>query len=187
MSERGRAARAAPYAILGAAAGYLYYVAANIQYQARAGTLGPDFWPKLILGLIIAACVHQIILISVLGRSRQIEGVLGRMVDETAERVAADEPRPEHHPLLLLGGIALTTAYVALVQTLGFFTATVPYIAAFVALGGYRRWGVIATVSLIGTLLMLFFFMKIVYVSLPLGVGVFQQVTLALMQLLGIR
>ena len=34
---------------------------------------------------------------------------------------------------------------------------------------------------------MLFFFMRVVYVSLPLGVGAFQQVTLWLMQLLGIR
>jgi putative tricarboxylic transport membrane protein len=63
----------------------------------------------------------------------------------------------------------------------------VPYIAAFVALGGYRRWGIIAAVSVIGTFVMLFFFMKVVYVSLPLGVGPFQQVTLFLMQLLGIR
>ena len=187
MSERSRTARAAPYAIVGAAAGYLYYVAANIQYQARAGTLGADFWPKLILALIIAACVYEVIVIFVLRRSRQVEGVLGRMVDETADRGLTAEPRSQHHPLLLVSGIALTAAYVTLIQTLGFFTATVPYIAAFVALGGYRRWGVIAAVSVLGTLLMLFFFMKVVYVSLPLGVGVFQQVTLALMQLLGIR
>ena len=189
MNELSGARRAAPYVLVGAAAGYLYYVAAHIEYHARAGTLGPDFWPKLILGLIIAACIYEAVRIFVLRRSTQVEGVLGAIIEKTsAERdlQVPGEP-PQSRPGLLLAGIALTTAYVALVQTLGFFTATVPYVAAFVALGGYRRWGVIAAVSVIGAFVMLFFFMKVVYVSLPLGVGPFQQVTLTLMQLLGIR
>lgn len=189
MSERDRAGRAAPYVIVGAAAAYLFYVAANIQYQARAGTLGPDFWPKLILGLIIAACAYEVIKVFVLRRSAQIEGILSTIVEKTsAERpgLPGDEPT-QRRPGLLIGGIALTTAYVALVQTLGFFCATVPYIASFIFLGGYRRPGVIAAVSIVGTLLMVFFFMRVVYVSLPLGQGVFQQVTLFLMQLMGIR
>ena len=65
--------------------------------------------------------------------------------------------------------------------------ATAPYVAAFLVLGGYRRWGVIGATSVVGTLCMLFLFMKVVYVSLPLGEGVFQQVSLALMQIFGIR
>jgi putative tricarboxylic transport membrane protein len=73
------------------------------------------------------------------------------------------------------------------VQPLGFVLATAPYLAAFIALGGYRRWGVNAAVSLIGTLAMMFFFMKVVYVSLPIGGEPFAQVTLALMRLMGIR
>jgi putative tricarboxylic transport membrane protein len=63
----------------------------------------------------------------------------------------------------------------------------VPYVAAFIALGGYRRWGVVAAVSVIGTVLLLFFFMKVVYVSLPLGQEPFLQVTLLLMKIMGIR
>ncbi|MBI4195381.1 MAG: tripartite tricarboxylate transporter TctB family protein, partial [Betaproteobacteria bacterium] len=46
-----------PYALVGAAAGYLYYVATNFEFHRRAGTLGPDFWPEAILILMIAACV----------------------------------------------------------------------------------------------------------------------------------
>ena len=88
---------------------------------------------------------------------------------------------------MLLGGIALSVAYVWALPRLGFFTATVIYVAAFIALGGYRRWTVVATLSVVGTLLLLFLFMKVVYVSLPLGQGPFLQVTLALMQLMGIR
>ncbi|MBI3068559.1 MAG: tripartite tricarboxylate transporter TctB family protein, partial [Betaproteobacteria bacterium] len=47
--------------------------------------------------------------------------------------------------------------------------------------------GVIAAVSLLGTLLLMFIFMKLVYVSLPIGVEPFSRVTFLLMQLMGIR
>ena len=183
-----RFVRALPYAIVGTAAGFLYYVAANIRYSERAGTLGPDFWPRLILILILAACLYEIVKILFTRAAGEVAGVLDTLVEALPQDAgAAGTTPPRLHPGMLVGGIALTAAYVALVQTLGFFTATVPYIALFLLVGGYRRPGVIAAVSIVGALLMLFFFMKVVYVSLPLGVPPFQQVTLMLMQLFGIR
>lgn len=189
MADIARLTRALPYALVGAAAGYLYYVAANFQYHARAGVLGPDFWPKALLALVIAACLYEIVMTLALGRRDDVGGVLEEIVEESAEEhggAAAAAP-VESRPYLLLGGMALTALYVWTITKLGFFTATVPYLAAFVALGGYRRWGVIAAVSVIGTLLMMFFFMKVVYVSLPIGQEPFAQVTLLLMKLMGIR
>lgn len=183
-----RFVRASPYVIVGTAAGYLYYVAANIRYSERAGTLGPDFWPRLVLVLIIAACVYEIVKILFARGAGEVGGVLEALVEASPpEPGAAAGAPPRLHRGMLLGGIALTSAYVALVQTLGFFTATVPYIALFLVVGGYRRLGVTVAVSVIGALLMFFFFMKVVYVSLPLGVPPFQQITLFLMRLFGIR
>jgi putative tricarboxylic transport membrane protein len=188
MSAKGHLAAAAPYALVGGVAAYLYYVASQIQYHARADTLGPDFWPKLILLLIIAACAYEIVKVLVAGRATQVEGVLGGIIEEVVPEGAPPvEVRVKRRPLLLVAGIALTAAYVAFVQSLGFFTATVVYLASFIALAGYRRWWVVFAVSVVGTLLVLFFFMRVVYVSLPLGQGVFQQLTLWLMQMLGIR
>lgn len=187
MASR-RFVRALPYAIVGTAAGYLYYVAANISYSERAGTLGPDFWPRLVLVLVLVACAYEIVKICFARAAGEVGGVLETLV-ETAppDPSAAPGAPPRLHPGMLLGGIALTSAYVALVQTLGFFSATVPYIALFLVVGGYRRPGVIAAVSVGGALVMFFFFMKVVYVSLPLGVPPFQQITLILMQVFGIR
>jgi len=179
-----------PYVLLGAAAGYLYYVAAHFDYHRREGVLGPDFWPKLVLILVVATCVYEVAKRLFLGaRGEEAGGVLDELVEESARAHgdAAPSVPVEHHPWLLAGGMGLTVLYVAVIQTLGFFSATVPYVALFIALGGYRRWGVIAAVSLIGTLALMFFFMKIVYVSLPIGREPFAQVTFALMQLMGIR
>lgn len=179
MAARSRFLRALPYAVLAAAAGYLYYVAAGFEFHRRVGTLGPDVWPKALLALLIATC---------LWRTATVLLSKGGADPDAPEGAVAGPAAPtETHRWLVAGGIALTSAYVALIETLGFFLATVAYLAAFVATGGYRRWGVVAAVSLGGTLLLLFFFMKVVYVSLPAGAGPFAQVTYLLMQLMGIR
>jgi putative tricarboxylic transport membrane protein len=187
--DAARLKRAVPYAVVATGAGYLYQVAANIQYHARAGVLGPDFWPKAILALTIVVCLYKIAAAFAPGRRGEAAGVLEHLIEESAASRGGTGATAagESHLWLLLGGMALSAGYVWAITRLGFFTATVPYVAAFIALGGYRRWGVVAAVSVIGTVLLLFFFMKVVYVSLPLGQEPFLQVTLLLMKIMGIR
>ena len=60
-------------------------------------------------------------------------------------------------------------------------------LAAFMLVGRYRRPGVIVASSVVGSLAFVFVFMKIVYVSLPLGVGPFRSVSTWLMAMLGIH
>ncbi len=192
MDDRSRLTRLGPYIVVGAAAGYLYYVAAHFEFHARAHTLGPDFWPKAILALIIATCVCKIVAgLAARGGAREAGGVLGEIVAESAQKHAlempAAEPVAKRYPFLLMAGMALTAGYVIFIQRLGFFVATVLYLALFILLGGYRRWRVVAVVSVVGTLLLLFFFMKVVYVSLPIGQEPFSAVTLFLMRIMGIR
>jgi len=190
VTDAARFKRIAPYVIVCAGAGYLYYVAAHFEYHRRAGVLGPDAWPKLVLGMLVVICLYEVVRRLLPGhRDEGAPGVLEDMVESSAE-AHGETGAPavqESHPGLLAVGIALTAIYVAAIQTLGFFLATVIYVAAFIVLGGYRRWKTVAAVSVIGTLLLVFFFMKVVYVSLPIGREPFAQVTLLLMQLLGIR
>ena len=172
MPGAARLKRALPYAAVAAGAGYLYHAAAGIEYYARPGVLGPDFWPKAILVLALAVCAIKI---------------LSVVLQSAPPRALERAEEPESHPWMLVGGMALSAAYVWALTKLGFFTATVPYLAAFMALGGYRRWRVVAAVSILGAGVLLFVFMKVVYVSLPLGEGPFQQFTFLLMRLMGIR
>ncbi|HXF65744.1 MAG TPA: tripartite tricarboxylate transporter TctB family protein [Burkholderiales bacterium] len=187
---RGRLRQAAPYLVAGAAAGYLYHLAAGFQYQARPGVLGPGAWPKLVLGLAIAVCAFEVARILFFsGRRRERAGVLEEAAEASARGHGEPAPpaRPESHPWLLVLGMAATFGYVAAVQTLGFFLATALYLAAFLVIGRYRRWSVIALLSTVGAAALMFVFMKLVYVSLPIGREPFSQVTLFLMQVMGIR
>jgi putative tricarboxylic transport membrane protein len=70
---------------------------------------------------------------------------------------------------------------------IGFTLSTLLFTGLFIRMGGFRNMAVTAAVSVLGTLLLVFLFMKVVYVSLPLGKGVFGEISIALLPLLGIR
>jgi putative tricarboxylic transport membrane protein len=174
-----RAKAIAPYAAVLAIAAFLFWNTASFAALGRPGQLGPDFWPKAVLVLLMATCAIEILRASVASSIRP--GAIARAKQPETEEEGA------RFPMLLGAGIVLTILYVPGMQVLGFFLATAVYLAAFMVVGRYRRYGVIATTSLVGSVVFVFVFMKIVYVSLPLGIGPFQSVSTALMALLGIH
>src|ERR1700755_1564713 len=176
-----------PYVIVLAIAIALYVAADGITYVAPGGRIGPAFWPKAILVLAMVTCLYEILRTLVVStRKRKVGGVLQTVIAElrvpdAAATIEGTEPASEErYPHLLAIGIAMTIAYVALIQTLVFALTTFLYLAAFMIVGRYRRPMVILVTSLAGSLLFMFVFMKIVYVSLPLGVEPFSQISIAL-------
>ena len=176
----------APYLLVFAGAAVLLWKTFQFGFTPRGDRPGPDVWPRAILVLAMIACCVRIV--TVLRRPRNPDPVQIRDVMDSAlaeqERAADAALR---FPLLLGIGIALTVAYVALLGTLGFAVDTAVYLAAMIRTGRYRRWPVIAAVAVAGSLVFMFVFMKIVYLSLPIGRPPFATISLALMQIMGIR
>lgn len=179
----------APYAAVFAIAAYLYFLARQIDFVAPGGRIGPDFWPKAILLLAMATCAYEIVKNLFFGKAGgELAGVLQSIVDEAPDDIAAlpgEEPRS--YPGLLLAGTVMTVGYVLLIERLGFFLCTFIYLAGFMIVGRYRRITVVLATGLIGSLVFMFVFMKIVYVSLPLGQAPFSEISYWLMRLMGIR
>jgi putative tricarboxylic transport membrane protein len=189
MVSRRKAARIAPYVVVLGIAGFLYRSASQIDYFAPAGRIGPDFWPKMVLVLMIATCVYEIVKIGLFSSEDRVSGVL-QTLSASPPTDESHPPPPEaeqSYPLRLILGIAITVLYAAVVPVAGFFLTTLCYLIAFMALGRYRRMGMAVGVSLAGTLLLLFFFMKVAYISLPIGRAPFSAVSLFLMQVMGVR
>ena len=189
MSSRRKAARVAPYVVVLGIAASLYYSASGIDFLAPGGRIGPDFWPKMVLTLMIATCVYEIIKITLFSSEESVGGVMQTLSESPP---AADTaPLAQHegrtYPMRLALGIGATVLYAAVVPVAGFFLTTFAYLTAFMALGRYRRMGVVIGVSLAGTVLVLYFFMKVAYISLPIGTAPFSAVSLFLMQVMGIR
>jgi putative tricarboxylic transport membrane protein len=181
-----RARRALPYVIVLAISIALFVVARQIEFAAPGGRIGPDFWPKAILGLATLTCAYQI------GRTLFFDsdppgGVPAEGMEEPAGPSHEQEPALPRYPGLIVAGIGITIAYVLLIRYLGFFLSTLAYLAAFMWIGGFRRPIAVPVASLVGSLAFMFVFMKVVYVSLPLGEEPFSQVTFLLMRVMGIR
>jgi len=187
VTRAARLARAAPYALLLALAGWLYFLAGRIEYVGPPEHIGPGFWPRAILVLLALVCAWEIarsLALSVAGSARAI---LQSLMEAAAQGEPAAAPVVEASPGRLAAGMGVTLAYVLLADTLGFFVATAGFLFGFIAVGGYRRWGIAAACAGAGSLAMVIVFMKIVYVSLPLGTGPFRSLSLALLALLGVR
>ena len=192
MSSRRKAARVAPYVVVLGVAGLLYYNASGIDFQAPGGRIGPDFWPKMVLLLMIGTCVYEIVKIALFSSEDSVRGVMQTLTDappagSEAEAEPASRAEERTYPLRLALGIGATVLYAAIVPVTGFFLTTLAYLTAFMTIGRFRRVGVVIGVSLVGTLLMFYFFSKVAYISLPIGTGPFSAVSLFLMHVMGIR
>ncbi len=180
-----RARRTMPYVVVLVIAVVLFFMTRRIEFVAPGGRIGPDFWPKAILALAMLTCAYQIVK-TLFFDDEQLAGVLESIIDEAEPQQRDDQPIPTY-PRLIVAGIALTIGYVLLIAYLGFFLCTLGYLAAFMWIGGFRRPIAVAVSSLVGALAFMFTFMKVVYVSLPLGHEPFSQVTFLLMRLMDIR
>lgn len=180
-----RLLRASPYIVLQIAAMYFYQVAGRIDFPAAPGRIGPDFWPKSILVLLGLVCVYEIIKNLLIGETFTAAGLLEKLMKDSGE--VEGEEKQRSYPLILAGGIVLTIIYVLTISSLGFFLATIAYLALFMVMGRYRNWTVIAASSVLGSLLLMFIFMKVVYISLPLGTEPFSAVSLWLLATMGVH
>jgi hypothetical protein len=159
-----------PYFVGLAVAAILFFFARQIEYSPRPGALGPDFWPKLAIGLMTAVCLLEI-LRTFAGLKTEAHGVADALESEED-----DEP-PKTYPWLLAGGIVLVIVYAVVVDTLGFLLSTFLFLAAFMYIGRYRRHIAVWATSAIVTLMAALIFMRFAYVSLPRGEPPFDAFT----------
>jgi putative tricarboxylic transport membrane protein len=176
----------APYAVVLALAGYLYYRAGRIESPGDQA-LGPALWPKTVLALAILTCVLAIAARLFAARpsraAARAHPPAGGEADE-GEAVEAHSPPGGYYPWI---GIGLTIMYVALFPQLGYFLATILFVTAFIHFGNHRRPATAAIVGVAASFAFMFIFMRVVYVSLPVGVNPFVDVSMFVMRLLGIR
>jgi len=173
------------HALLLLASIYLYRVAAAITSNAGPGRIGPEFWPKAILVAMGLLCAWEIVKRLVLRSRSEARGLVGALDRPQGAEGAAGAETP-FRPGMLAAGIALVFGYVLAVPWLGFFVATAVFLAAFPWCGGLRRPALTATLGVAGSLVLVVMFMRVAYISLPLGEGPFRALSLALLAAIGV-
>lgn len=172
----------------------LWVVAMDI--DAPPGRIGPDVWPKAVIVLMGLLGVVEI--------GRRLVAKPAPAAARPAEPPPAADPQatqaaqtadlaeldnPADGPLnltMLLGGGAMIGGYVLAVSWLGFFLTTFLFLCGFAWVGGFRRLGWVLGLGLAGSVLSLVLFMRVAYISLPLGEGPFRSLSLAMLRLIGV-
>jgi putative tricarboxylic transport membrane protein len=161
-----------PEGLLLVAAVYLFVAAGNFRQVGNPDQIGPGFWPQVLcVGIAIAVMVR-------VGQKFRARGrpLVVSTVAETDEDVRM--------PRVALGG-ALVAGYIIGMLFLGYILATALFLTVFIYLGGQRKWYVLP-LGIASSLVFAYIFLKVVYIALPSGVGVFDQLSVILYQLLGI-
>jgi putative tricarboxylic transport membrane protein len=153
----------------------------GLDQVARDGQLGPGFWPRLVLVCLGLTCVVKGL--AEWRRVRAAEPSAPVLVDARALETGT---LPEMSRRKLASAIGLIVLYVLAVPAVGFPLATGAFIAAFMSLCGARSGMALGANAALGTILLLYLFVKLVYLPLPKGEGPFEGVSLALYRALGI-
>jgi hypothetical protein len=171
---------ALPHLVMLAAAVFLYWSAGGIDAYTGGGTrIGPAAWPKAIIVLMGLLCAFEAGR-RLLGRDARSLGPVGP--------TEVDASGPDRgNPRMLVGGVVLVAAYVLAVPWLGFFLTTAAFLALFPWVGGVRRPLLCAVLGVLGSFLLVVLFMRIAYISLPLGDGPFRALSLALLDWIGVK
>ena len=181
------ALRSAPFAVLFCAALFLFLRTFQFDFPRAPGRLGPDVWPQAILVLLMVTCVIGMAR-SLFLRARppgEAQAPRSAAPDDTLA-ADADADVASRYGLVAFG-VALFLAYPVALEYLGFLVATFLLMALFMRAGQWRSpLGILVTAA-IGTLVLFYVFRGIVYVSLPLGTGPFQDFTVLIADLLKMR
>ncbi len=137
------------------------------------GIAGPTTWPTLMLYGVVVFALAWAVQRAAIAMRRQ-EGA-----PSAASPVVARGAR-------VWFGILLVLAYGFSLPILGFALATVTYIVLWLLLGGIRSPLQVSLISVLGTTVFLYFFIKLALMPLDRGVGAIGEFSIALYRVLGI-
>ena len=175
-----------PYGLMLAFSVFLFWAATRIDVDT-GGRISPSVWPKAVIVFMALLCAYEIAKRLLAPSSREATGLVSdlQQAPDAAGASAAPIAEPEH-PRKLFAGIALVAGYVLAVPWLGFFLTTALFLGLFPWVGGFRNAPLTAVLGTLGSLSLVVVFMRIAYISLPLGEGPFRTLSLALLKLIGV-
>jgi len=161
-----------PLLIFGVAL-YFFFLAGKLDDMPIPGQLGPYFWPRTILILLMVSC-----------GIKSLEILSSRKKAETPGQDGP--PLPPIHILKLVALIAMVIGVVFAMDKIGFLLSNFFFLLLFLFLTGLRRKFLLLLISAAGTLALLYLFVKVVYLPLPKGMWFFEDITLFLYRLLAV-
>lgn len=137
------------------------------------GIAGPVTWPTIML--------YAVLLFSLAWGVQRVAMVL-----RSREQPVDTVPPAGTSGVRVWLGIALVLGYGYSLALLGFAISTALYMLLWLVLGGIRKPLTLVLVPMLGTTVMMYFFIKLALMPLDRGVGAIGEFSIALYRLLGI-
>jgi putative tricarboxylic transport membrane protein len=154
----------------------LSYVAPDVSGEMfDRGGIAPTTWPRIMLSGI-ALC--GLILLA-----RELKQ---RIASDRASDTHVVAEAPQFSNRLAALGIILLIAYGIAIPVAGFAFATCAFLCVWLWAGGVRKIATVLLVSVIGTTVLLYVFVKVSHLPLDRGIGIFDNATIAVYRVLGI-
>lgn len=181
-TPQDRLKRSLPYLLILCAGLYFLHLTRSFDYDRAAGSVGPDAWPRLVLLLMTGCCAFEILRVTLFWKGDR----RGQAAEDDVVPDLAEGDTGFDNLVQASAALGAIVAYLLVLPYLGFFTATLTFIWSFAVIAGYRRLFTVTVVALSLTLIFMFLFMRVIYVSLPIGVEPFAQISIWMMKLLGV-
>jgi putative tricarboxylic transport membrane protein len=152
---------------------YFYILAGNIDEPPSPEQLGAAFWPKMLLIFLMVSCGIKAGEILMARRKGAAEGTPAAPLAEVA-------------PIKLAAMIAMVIAGVYFMDIIGFPLSNFIFLLLFMRIAGVRKKVPLFLTSVLGTIFLLYLFVKIVYLPLPKGQWFFDDMTIFLYRVLHI-
>ena len=149
--------------------------------QITRGLVGPATWPTLMMWAIAAFGVIWTV-------QRAVAVVRAQGSEQAMALIEAPSQDALKTPFsTLIGlGVAFILSYGYLLPVMGFAASTLLYLVFWCLLGGLRKPLQIGLISVLGTTILLYLFVKLASMPLDRGEGVMGEASIALYRLLGI-
>ncbi len=150
---------------------YFYFLAGQIDAPPGPEQLGAAFWPKMMLVFLMVGCGIKVGEILIAHRKAKGEA-------------APAGPLPEVNTPKLAAMIAMVIAGVFFMDIIGFPLSNFIFLLLFMRIAGLRKKLPLLLTSALGTVFLLYLFVKIVYLPLPKGQWFFDDMTIFLYRIL---
>ena len=160
---------------------------ATLSLSSSAGGPGPAFFPQVLLGMLAVASLVGVGQEVRRSRSGRRPAVAVPEVPAPGDPVLGTEEEAEETDLKrALVAAALVLGYVAATAVMGWVLASIAFALVFLWMSGHRKPWTLIAVAVVAPQVLAYVFVKIVYIALPTGIGVFDTATVALYRVLGI-
>ena len=150
---------------------FFFVLAGKLDENPAEGQLGAFFWPKGILLLLMLSCGFKVL--------ESFKG-FGKGVADTG----LEGPPVQVQTGKLVAMIVMLLAAVVCMEMIGFPLCNFLFLLLFMRIAGLKKKSHLLIISVVGTILLLYIFVKVVYLPLPKGQWFFSDFTIFLYRVL---